>query len=280
MCNNLQCDMNYINSFRHSVTVIDTETTHLIPEKCEIVEIAGARCINNTWVTDNMLLGSYDPIPPEASAKNNISKKMIAGLLPFDKSLDKVEKILDWPTSRYWVAHNAGYDRAALKTAFGRIKNDEYVAICDDLSRWICTWRLSKHILINEFDDTQYGLSYLRYRLDLDIPDSTGVHRADADTLVCAKLLDKLIEIGVSNGTLNANEELGPQLTELSWRFIPIKKWPIGGKHKGVLLTDLDNDYYSWALKTLDQLKEGSPTYDADLAESIILVLSKRLEEA
>ena len=152
--------------------------------------------------------------------------------------------------------------------------------MCDDLSRWICTWRLSKQILINDFDDIQYGLSYLRYRLDLDVPDSIGVHRADADAFVCAKLLDELIKIGLSNGMLDPNEELGSQLTELSWRFIPIKKWPIGGKHKGVLLTDLDNDYYAWALKTLDQLKEGSSNYDADLAESVRLVLAKRLEEA
>ena len=272
--------MNHIDTFRKSVTVLDTETTNLYPELSEVVEIASAKWHSELWSTTNLLMGAHKGIPPEASAKNNISNKMIAKLPKFDECVTLVKEVLSWPEHRYYVAHNAAYDRAALKTAFERADRHADAAMCDDLSRWICTWRLSKQILINDFDDIQYGLSYLRYRLDLDVPDSIGVHRADADAFVCAKLLDELIKIGLSNGMLDPNEELGSQLTELSWRFIPIKKWPIGGKHKGVLLTDLDNDYYAWALKTLDQLKEGSSNYDADLAESVRLVLAKRLEEA
>lgn len=272
--------MNHIDSFRRSVTVLDTETTNLHPELCEVVEIASARWIDHRWSTTNVLLGAYKGIPPEASAKNNISNKMIANLPKFDQNVTRIKDMLNWPESRYFVAHNAAYDRAALKAAFERTENRHDIALCDDTSRWICTWRLSKQILVNDFDDIQYGLSYLRYRLDLDVPDAVGVHRADADTFVCATLLDELIKIGLSNGTLDPNEDLGEQLNELSWRFIPITKWPIGGKHKGALLTDLDNDYYMWALKTLDQLKEGSSNYDVDLVESIKVVLTKRLEEA
>jgi DNA polymerase III epsilon subunit-like protein len=270
--------MNYIDIFRQSITVLDSETTNLKPEFCEIVEIAGAT-YHNKWVVKNTLLGSYNDIAFEASAKNNISRRMIAGLPKFDQNITLVKEILNWPNSTYFCAHNAMYDRKALKASFDTMGGIEDSLICDDQSRWLCTWRLSKQILINDFDDIQYGLSYLRYRLDLDVPDDTGVHRADVDTLVCAALLDKLTEIGLSNGMLSANDPLGPQLNELSWRFIPIKKWPIGGKHKGVLLEDLDNDYYVWALKTLSQLKEGDPAFDEDLTESIKLVLTKRLED-
>jgi DNA polymerase III epsilon subunit-like protein len=269
--------MTNITQFLKSVTVLDTETTNMDPKLCEIVEVASATWDDN-WYAESSLLGSYEEIPWAASAKNNISRKMIANMPKFDQSIDYVKNILNWDTSKYFCAHNAKYDRQALKTSFEKINSITDIEQCENLNKWICTWRLSKQILINEFNDVQFGLSYLRYRLDLDISDNIGVHRAGDDTLVCAKLLEKLIEIGIKNGTLNVNTDLGPQLVELSWKFIPIKIWPIGGKHKGELLTNLTNDYYTWALKTLDQLREGSSNYDEDLTESIRLVLSDRLE--
>jgi len=271
--------MTNITQFLKSVTVLDTETTNMDPKVCEIVEVAGAIWDHDRWYVSSTLLGSHEEIPYAASAKNNISRKMIAGLPTFDQSVDYVKAMLSWNSNNYLVGHNVAYDRQALKTAFERISSKSDVEQCDNLNKWICTWRLSKQILINEFNDVQYGLSYLLYRLDLDVSQHNGAfHRAGFDTFVTAKLLEKLIEIGIENGTLDPNQPLGPQLVELSWKFIPIKKWPIGGKNKGVLLTDLPNDYYAWALKTLDQLREGSPTYDEDLAESVRLVLSDRLE--
>ena len=269
--------MTNITQFLKSVTVLDTESTNMDPKMCEIVEVAGATW-DDTWYVESTLLGSYEAIPFAASAKNNISRKMIATMPRFDQSIDYVKNILNWPDSDYWVCHNAAYDRQALKTAFEKIASKSDVELCDNLNKWISTWRLSKQILVNEFNDVQFGLSYLRYMLDLDVSDNIGVHRAAADTLVTGKLLEKLIEIGLANGKLDATQELGPQLVTLSWKFIPILKWPIGGKNKGTLLTDLPNDYYVWALKTLDQLREGSPTYDEDLAESVRLVLTERLE--
>lgn len=270
--------MTTITQFLKLVTVLDTETTAMDPKICEIVEVAGATWDDGTWYVNSTLLGSHIQIPPEASAKNNISRKMIATMPRFDQSVDNVKDILNWTTCDYWAGHNVAYDRQALKTAFEAIASKPDVELCDNLNKWICTWRLSKQILVNEFNDVQFGLSYLRYMLDLDVSDNIGVHRAAADTLVTGKLLEKLIEIGIKNGTLDDASDLGPQLVALSWKFIPIKKWPIGGKHKGALLTDLSNDYYVWALKTLDQLREGSPQYDEDLAESVRLVLTERLQ--
>ena len=238
--------MTNITKFLQSVTVLDSETTNMDPKLCEIVEVAGATWDDN-WYVESTLLGSYEEIPFAASAKNNISRKMIAGYPKFDQNVDIVKNILNWDTTKYFVCHNAAYDRQALKTAFEKINSVTDIEQCDNLNKWICTWRLSKQILINEFNDVQFGLSYLRYRLDLDVSDNIGVHRAAADTIVCGKLLEKLIEIGIDNGTLDPNSDLGPQLTELSWKFIPIKTWPIGNKHRGELLTELTNDYYSWA---------------------------------
>ena len=55
--------------FLGSVTVIDTETTNLIPADAEIVEIAAAHYDGNNWQVADMLLGAKNGIPPEASAK-------------------------------------------------------------------------------------------------------------------------------------------------------------------------------------------------------------------
>lgn len=270
--------MSNINTFRSSVTVLDTETTNLIPEQCEIVEIAAARWQAGEWGSSGLLLGAYHGIPPEASAKNNISIRMIADKPKFDQNIKNVKSLLGWPETRYFVAHNAAYDRAVLVASFDRMHGGADIKITRDDSRWLCTWRLSKHILSHGFNDVQYGLSYLRYYLDLDVPDGTGVHRADADALVCAKLLDRLLSIAIDNGQIDENGDIGSQLNQLCWSHIETKIWPFG-KHKGQPLADLDNDYYAWALKNLPQLQEGGSGYDPDLAESVRRLLEKRLLE-
>ena len=265
--------MNQIEIFKNSITVLDTETTNLLPDLCEIVEVAGTLWDGSKWRTKSMLLGTEKGIPPEASAKNNISNRMIGGLPTFKEDITNVKVILNWPSSKWYVAHNADYDRTALKLAFN---NANDISICEDKSRWICTWRLSKQILNHDFNDIQYGLNYLRYKLELPIDDKVGVHRAAADTLVTATLLDKLISIAIHNNQIDSNEDIGLQLNELSWKTIPIKTWPFG-KHRGQLLEDLDNDYYLWALKNLPQFDSSNALYDIDLAESVCKVLEKRV---
>jgi len=270
--------MSNIDKFRSTVTVLDTETTNLIPEQCEIVEIAAAKWHDGRWLSNGMLLGAYHGIPPEASAKNNISNRMIEGKPKFDQNIKNVKNILGWTDARYFVAHNAAYDRASLVAAFTRMHGGSDIKLVTDDSRWLCTWRLSKQILSHGFNDVQYGLGYLRYYLDLDVPDDIGVHRADADALVCAKLLDRLVELAISNGQIDPGLDIGEQLNRLCWTHIETKIWPFG-KHKGRLLSDLDNDYYAWALKNLPQLQEDGSSYDPDLSESVRRLLEKRLLE-
>lgn len=268
--------MSNIDIFRSSVTVLDTETTNLIPEQCEIVEIAAARWDGTEWISKGILLGAYHGIPPEASAKNNISNRMIEGKPKFDQNVKNVKNLLNWPESRYFVAHNAAYDRASLIAAFTKMHGGSDIKVTKDDSRWLCTWRLGKHVLSHTFGDVQYGLGYLRYYLDLNVPDDIGVHRADADALVCAKLLDRLIEIAVSNGQIDTDMDIGEQLNRLCWSHLDVKVWPFG-KHRGKPLSELDNDYFAWALKNLPQLQEDNSGYDPDLAESVRLLLEKRL---
>ncbi len=270
--------MSNIDIFKQQSSVLDTETTNLYPELAEIVEVAGAYWQNGEWVADSMLLGAYNGIPPEASAKNNISNRMIANLSKFDQNIALVKLVLGWDTKKYFVAHNATYDRAALSASFKKMEDNSDLAQCDNDHRWICTYRLSKHIIDNEFNDMQYNLSYLRYKLDLPVPDSTAVHRASDDTLVCAALLDYLIELAVATGKIDSADDIGTQLVQLCWSHIPAKAWPLG-KYKGQPLVDVPTDYYIWALKNVSQLQEGQSGYDYDLAESVRSVLETRVLE-
>lgn len=274
------------DAFLRSVLVLDTETTNLHAEKADIVEIAGARYDGANWQVKSMLLGAIGGIPAEASAKNHISNPMIAGLPTFAEIPQKIFDMMTWNEneSMLYVAHNSRYDQEVLARAWNSC--DGYwkgnAEIAKDPMRWICTHRLSKQLLDVDFDDMQYNLSFLRYKLDLPIASDTPVHRAAGDTLTCAVLFEFLVEYAIATGRVieGVNEDgidLATQIFCLCWEPQLKKKWPFG-KHKGQLLTDLPTDYYVWALSNLDVLNEKSSEFDNDLAESIKLVLEKRLE--
>ncbi len=262
--------------FLSSVSVMDTETTHLDPISAEIVEIAEAHWIDGTWSTQGMLLGAVNGIPPAASAKNNISNKMIEGLPTFPETVDEICQILDWPNRRFYVAHNAAYDRKVLAEAWKKLARGRDVDVCMDDSKWICTWRLSRHILAHDFDDIEYGLNYLRYKLDLPVSDSLRLHRAADDTYLCAILLEHLVATAIRKGTISSDGDIGAQLNSLCWSPIIQSTWPFG-KYRGKPLAEIPNDYYTWAFNNVDAIREGSSGYDMDLAESVRLTLEARL---
>ena len=266
--------MNKID-FLKSVVVLDTETTNLIPEKAEIVEIAAARYTGSIWTVDSMLLGSIEPIPPEASAKNHISNRMIAGLPTFTNRAKDIEPLIH--TDTFLVAHNCKYDQTVLKKAWEDCEFFDLAKKMSNPKKWICTHRLAKKLLSYEFNDMQYNLSYLRYKLDLPIPDDFGSHRADVDTTVCAVLFEFLVDYALATDQLIENDDLPEQLHYLCWSPQKILHWPFG-KHKGKLLSDIETDYYKWALQNMDSLNESHKNFDKDLAASVADELSKRFE--
>lgn len=271
--------MSNVINFLESVTVLDTETTHLLPEQAEIVEVAGAKFNNNNWVVKSMLLNAHNGIPPEASAKNNIGPRDIQNQPFWDQSDKEIKELIGWNTSKYFVAHNASYDRAVIAAAWRKMNYANDIAICEDQSRWICTWRLSRQILGHAFTDIEYGLNYLRFLLDLDVPSGHGVHRAGDDTFTCALLFQTLIDFAIELNLITDTTDIGEQLHALCWKPIDIKTWPFG-KHRGTPLADIPNDYYLWALKNLGSLKEGTVDFDPDLADSVTRLLETRLQQA
>lgn len=262
--------------FLKSVTVLDTETTHLNAELAEIVEIASAVFDGESWSTKSMLLGARDGIPPEASAKNHISNRMIANMPRFEQMPNKIKELLHWDSAKYYVAHNSKYDQDVLTKSWLEVGDQESSRRCINKSRWICTHRLSKKLLSTDFNDIQYNLNYLRYKLDLPVADELSAHRAETDTLVCALLFEFLVQYAIALDVVKDDNNVDKQIHDLCWGAFTINKWPFG-KNKGKLLSEIETDYYLWALENLDSLNDTKDGYDPDLAASVAIELEKRL---
>jgi DNA polymerase III epsilon subunit-like protein len=270
--------MTHRDTFLRSVTVLDTETTNLYPDKAEIVEIAGASYDGQNWQVESRLFGAADGIPPEASAKNHISMRMIEGKPTFIEQLDEAKRIMGLMTSTFFVAHNCAYDQTVLDKAFVAAGDHGAATLAIGQNWWICTHRLSKKLLDVNFDDMEYNLSFLRYKLDLPVDDDMPSHRAGADTLVCAVLFEFLVDYALALDMVTDGPDLGAQIHALCWGPVAIDKWPFG-KNKGKLLKDIPTDYYVWALDNMDSLKEGGDRFDPDLAASVARELERRLAE-
>ena len=262
--------------FLKSVSVIDTETTHLVPEKAEIVEVAGATYNGKEWTVKSQLFGARDGIPPEASAKNNISSRMIKGLPTFVDAVDIAKEILNWNSSVYFVAHHCSYDQAVLSQAFISASCNTDTRIAQDVQKWICTHRLAKQLIQHDFKDMQYNLSFLRYKLDLPVDDNLSAHRAGADTIVCASLFEFLVDYAITTKLVEDSDTLGYDIHKLCWKPFKVTAWPFG-KNKGKSFKDIPTDYYMWALGNLDCLNETHKDFDRDLGENVRVELESRL---
>ena len=109
------------HEFYTSITVLDTETTNLLADQAEIVELAAARFDPQAgWVVRDRLFNAHNGIPPAASAKNNISPRMIRDQPYWDQCVRESKDMLAWDTARYFVAHNCSYDQSVLATAWDR----------------------------------------------------------------------------------------------------------------------------------------------------------------
>ena len=137
--------------------------------------------------------------------------------------------------------------------------------------------RLAKKALANEENVKNFTLSYLRYRLDLDVPDEVTSHRADADSFVTAKLFEYLVNRLIESGDIDATLSIGPQIEAILNKPIIIKKMPFG-KYKGYNLTDVPVDYWKWAVVNMKQLDDTQDEFNPDLAASILPIIEKALD--
>ena len=268
--------MNRLTEFLNSVCVVDTECTHADPDQAEIVELGVAEhdATTDTWHVKQELFGSMQPMPPAASAVTGISRAMIDQLPTFDQHADLVLRMLNLDKP-IWVAHNAQYDRKVLNRALQAV-DSELATWVDQNVIWLCTLRLSRHVWPHAESHAQ---AYLRYWLDLPVPDSVGVHRAGADVHTCAALLTRICEELVIQKRLMPDQPWIPQLEKICTSAVPIHTWP-WGKHKGEPLAQLSTDYMLWCVENMRQLNPDHEDWDFDMYENVRQELERRLEDS
>jgi DNA polymerase III epsilon subunit-like protein len=263
--------MNQIDQFLSQVLILDTECTHAQPDQAQIVELAVATydVTKQDWKIQSDLFNAH--MPPAASAVTGISNRMLADLDTFGSDAEQVLDMLDINLPM-WVAHNVQYDRTVIKN---NLQNTipELVQVIDQEITWLCTLRLARHTWCNS---ESFQQNYLRYWLDLPVPDHVGVHRAGADVITCGELLKRICEDLIDANRLDVSLPLAPQLIELCASAIPITTWPFG-KHKGKRIKDLDTDYLLWCVDNMNALNHKDPDLDLDLYESVRQELESRL---
>ena len=279
--------MDYIEKLYQDVMVVDTETTGLDYDSSEVIEVAGGHRTDGNWEVNQSLLRPNNSIPPEASAIHFISNRMVDNEKTFEDNINQIRDILGIRQSspmvthssgddqtKIMVAHNSEFDRKMLASEFNRIGAD-FSKFANKTS-WICTWRLAKIVLGVNYDRMQYNLNFLRFYLDLDVPEHLTSHRADADVITCGRLFEHLVDAAIETNIVDPNQDLGEQLIELCWGHIPITIWGFG-KHKGKPLVDVPIDYLLWAIGNMDILNEKNAKYDNDLAKSLEKILESRI---
>jgi DNA polymerase-3 subunit epsilon len=194
----------------HPVVVLDFETTGLSPGNGDrITEVAALR-LEGARVVDRCvtLVNAGAWIPGYITALTGISNAMIADAPP---ASDVVRLLVDFIGTDTVVAHNASFDRAFLLAEAARL------GICSRDVPVLCTMRLARRLLPGL---ASYRLSSVADRLGVRY--SSPAHRAEADALVAADVLLKLVEsIAEQQSTRSIGPDLLRQLTDWPIRDVP-----------------------------------------------------------
>lgn len=261
-----------------NLILIDTETTGVDPENDRVIEFAAGISTGDLEfkpIQEFIYPGS--DVSASVSAFTHISNRMLAGAPNFASAAEFILDTMKFDHDAFYVAHNADFDRRMLETEFKRLGVPEEIMGFLKKDRWICTQRLAKRWLkVDPENETKlgYGLQYLRYFLELPVPDDLPPHRADSDVIVLGELVRYLIEFGIENNLVDP-DRLFESLVNESWDLLPVTEFPFG-KHKGKKLSDIPGDYFMWALENMDALKEGGPNFNTDLFRSIELEIERR----
>ncbi len=243
------------------ILFLDTETTGPDPASAEICEVAfilqeyhGFSASGRRTVFESLVKPS-EPIPPEASAVNGISNKMVKDSPAAADIASQIKEIAG--QAEIICAHNLQYDHSILKRQFpGIFSSFSGSALVDTL-------RLSRHIWPNI---PSHALQVLRYRFELDEGIEGDAHRALFDTeLVQALLLRMFREPAAEklNGDWSA-------LSEFINSPLEVKIFTFG-KYRGNLVEDTvagDPDYIRWLLKQKWLAEEHPDLYHTILCKT------------
>jgi DNA polymerase III alpha subunit (gram-positive type) len=262
----------YLSKLFTECLVVDTETTALDFKEAEIIQYASQDVLG---VLGAIADESYDvpcefykpstPITAKISSITTITNRMVADSGKFEDALADVQAEFDrFP---YMIAHNAVYDNGVFEKYGLKTPTN------------ICTMRLARKLLVDDPSIEEHKLSYLRYALDLPIPDNVAAHLADADVMVTALLFVKLVEMAIERGIITDDRDYAEQIVEYLEAPVIVTIMPFG-KHKGQKLVEVPLSYWQWAMANFDSLNEDDAAYDKDFSASVANAIEEILENA
>lgn len=218
------------------ILFLDTETTGNELEKDRLVEVCYK--IRGTDEIKTELFKPPLPMSVKSMSVTHITNRMLEDKEPFEQSQMKKDlgKLLE---DHVLVAHNALFDIAMLESEGLEVP------------RFIDTLRVAR-FLDKEAVIPEYNLQYLRYYLDIDIPNAKA-HDAESDVLVLEALFERLYQKIDDENPID-------KMIEISKEPSIMKKFTFG-KHIGKLVSEVaqkDRNYLEW----LHTQKEEDPSVD------------------
>ncbi|MEX0931225.1 MAG: exonuclease domain-containing protein [Candidatus Paceibacterota bacterium] len=209
---------------------LDTETTGNDLEKDRLTQV----CYKMGEQTVNELFKPPVPISVKSMSITHITNKHVADKPPFinSKTFSDLKKILP---ETIMVAHNAPFDIAML------------VAEGLSVPHSIDTLRVARY-LDTDGVIPEYNLQFLRYYLDLDVPNAQA-HDAFGDVLVLEAVFDRLMKKIRAN--TKTDDEALLEMKRISDTPLLMKKFNFG-KHKDKTVEEVAQsapDYLEWLLK-------------------------------
>ena len=169
--------------------VFDTETTGLLPEKDEVVQIGGVRLVRGQRVEGEVfdtLVNPGRPIPPTSTKVHGISDDMVRDAPPMAQACARFRQ---FAKGAVLVAHNAPFDMAFLK-------RDAEAAGATLDNPVLDTVLLSATIF---GADVSHTLDAIAERLEVEIPDALR-HTALGDAEATASVLEKMLPVLEARG--------------------------------------------------------------------------------
>ena len=242
-----------------TIVIIDTETTGLDTDTCELVEVAALK-LRGTFPGPLEVADAYwslvhpvGPVPPECSAVHHLTDADLEGAPTEAMVADHLRAFLVGVD--VLVGHNiCRYDAPILERFTGV-----------NLPVLLDTLRLAHHAWpeLEQVGEAtpSYGLEALRWRFGLEAEPAMGLsgggdrwdpHAAPYDVATSRALLDHCVKELQSNGmkaTTYADLAAG-SLKPYRVHVMPF------GKHRGARLEDVPRDYIRWALGNMQDLDE------------------------
>lgn len=253
------------------ITIIDFESTSLDCDLAEVIEVGVSWFTGDDWSKAEQLYKPNSPIPPEISAKTFISNRMVKDKPNFQENIVDALELMRIEETNIYVAHNAQFDCILIRKQLE--KQEIELPQITDMGNWICTLKWAQRLYGDKTDKS--NLSFLRFFLDLDIPDMTPAHRAGDDALVTGKLFEKMFLDTLEQGFIDLESDVSvwDQIRQYYNQVIPYRTWPFG-KHKGLPIEEVPKDYIEWAIQNIDSLDETSDKFDPRLGKTVEVIFS------